>query len=143
MTEKVILEMTPEQALSVIKGLDLAVRIGIGQIEEIAQKARDGILKARNGTEAGEMPSTEQCENIEALLKEIKAILGHPLNGSYGIGSPSVSLETKRQYEVEKALQKVMAEKQHPGRSTVWHDGNLVRYTGDDFPEARLETIGG
>ena len=45
---KVVIEVTKEQADAISKALDLYVRIGIGQFDEVAQLVAFGLVPVRN-----------------------------------------------------------------------------------------------
>lgn len=132
-------DMTIEQADAVTAGLDLSSRIMMGQIGEIAMLARTERLFVRDdrSPEGFRAPSPDEIDRIEDLADAISAILGHP-RGSFGIGARGVPIEGKRQYEVQKAIQKVLADQRNPGGGTVHHDGLSVRYTRDPEPTATL-----
>lgn len=135
----VTIKLTMEQVDAVANGLDLSNRIMMGQLEEIALLARTGRLNVRVDRESGDYrtPTEEEIEKLETHLSAIALILGHE-RGSFGIGSPGVPIEAKRQYEVLKILQKVSADHRQPHGKTTHHDGIIVRYTKDPMPTAKI-----
>lgn len=137
MTDVVRAQMTLDQAEAVASALDLSSRIMMGQIDEIALLARMGRLHVRDDrAEGGWRDATpEEVDEIERHARSIAAVLGHR-GGSFGIGSHGVPISGKRQYEVQKALQKAVADVRSPGGRTVHHDGVTVRYTQDPIPTA-------
>ena len=140
--EKVLIETSIEHAQALSKLLDLSVRIHLGQFEELADLARMGEIRRRSGTQStdGEILSIEQIEQIEEWLKAIKWVLGHPGNGSFGIGAPGVAMDAKRGYEIKKALDKALHMHLTPDvLHSVHRDGVLVRYAPGEVPEARIE----
>lgn len=139
MTDTVRLEMTTEQATAVTAALDLANRIALGQIGEIAVLAQTGQLFARDDHAPGgsRAPTSDEIEDIRIKCIEIARILGHR-GGSFGVGSSGITVEARRGYEVMKAIQKAVADHVAPGGRTVRHDGVTVRYTQDPAPTASI-----
>lgn len=144
MTHVVRAAMTLDQAEAVAEGLDLSGRIMMGQIEEIATLARMQRLFVRDdrSPDGHRAPTADEIDRIAEHAAAIAGILGHR-GGSFGIGARGLPLAAKRQYEVQKALQKVVADHRQPGGMTVHHDGVTVRYTRDPEPLAELATIEG
>lgn len=139
--KKVILTLTPEQAVAVRDALDLYSRICIGQIEEIGQLVRFGTIPMRNPADMPrEMADADRCDEIVRLLNDAKAILGYPISGSNGIGHPHVDASGHRAYEVKKVLAKALAEHRDPAPQFrgVDYDGLTVRYTQDPAPVAEV-----
>lgn len=138
MTEpRVHLDLSVSQAQALKQALDLYARMGIGQINEIADLARMGIIKMRDADTAVGCP-VEKIEAIQKLCMEIKGLLGHPENGNFGIGHPNVSSDAKRSWEIRKVLAKVLADEFSPGFPGVDHQGLILRYTDDPEPIATL-----
>lgn len=135
------LTVTTEQAAALVSALDLFVRMGLGQLEEVASLVRFGVIAPRlaEGAPRGQA-SAEACERIEALAHAMKAELGHPRNSSFGIGHPHVPLEGARAYEVMKVVERALAVHRDPEPKFrgVNYDGLLVRYTADPAPEAEV-----
>lgn len=133
MTERLHCDMSLEQGEAVRQGLDLATRMGLGQIGEIAQLARMGHIRVRDdaATDGHREATVEECDRIESLTGEIARILGHPRGGSFGIGNRGVPMNAKRQYETGKAIAKALADRRDPGGHSVHHDGIGVRYAPD------------
>lgn len=139
--KKVILTLTPEQAVAVRDALDLYSRICIGQIEEIGQLVRFGTVPMRNPADMPrEMADADRCDEIVRLLNDAKAILGYPISGSNGIGHPHVDASGHRAYEIKKVLAKALAEHRDPAPQFrgVDYDGLTVRYTQDPAPVAEV-----
>lgn len=140
MTERLHCDMALDQAEAVRQGLDLATRMGLGQIGEIAHLVRTGHIRVRDDrADDGHREATaEECDRVEALAGEIARVLGHPRGGSFGIGNRGVPMHAKRQYETGKAIAKALADSRDPGGMSVHHDGVGVRYTPDDVTTARI-----
>lgn len=135
------IRLTHEQADAVITALDLMTRVGMGELTEVANLARFGLLNKRSH-DSFDKPDIQDIEAIEEQLAIAKHILGHPRNGSFGIGHPGVPLTSKRAYEVQKTLQETLWDYRNPGdRMSVHSDGLTVRYTDDPRPVARLVDI--
>lgn len=136
------LTLTPEQGQAVSAALDLFVRLGIGQLEEVAHLVRLGTIPAaRPGDQPREAVSYGNADEIAHLLSEVKALLGYPANGSNGIGHPHVALAAHRAYEVKKVMDRALALDRDPTPPfpTVNYDGLLVRYTEDPAPSAVVD----
>lgn len=136
---KIQIDLTPAQAEAVRDALDVYTRLCLGQLEEIANLVRGGIISGR-GNAGDQLSAVEACEAVELLLRQAKDVLGHPRNGSYGIGNPNVHLSGRRAYEVKKTLAKVIAVLRDPSPEFrgVDYDGLGPRYTSDPAPQARL-----
>jgi hypothetical protein len=131
---------TIDQARAVRDALDTYIRLTIGQIDVITGLVRDGTipLGGRMGEGERELASIEQIERVEALVNEIKAVLGYPRNGSNGIGNRHVDPSGHRAYEAMKVLAQAVAIKTNPNPQFkgVDYDGLRVRYTQDPAPSA-------
>jgi hypothetical protein len=135
---KVTLNITAEQADAVNAALDFYARICIGQIEELAALTRFGVLAPRaEPDQPRPQVSPETAERIHALANMIKDDLGHPHNGSYGIGHNHVHASAKRAWEVKKSITQALAIARNPAPEFKGpaYDGNFVRYTDDPEPE--------
>lgn len=144
--EKIQLELTFEQAEALAQAADLHVRISMGQLERIGEMVmeNDGILPVSyNGMMSiGELVALR--DRVNPHLLAAKRALGHPANGSFGIGHENVSEAAHRNYEILKVLQKTMFERL-PGAETRFKgpmsDGLLVRYTEDPAPVATVVDV--
>lgn len=137
---KIQSELTVDQAAAVCDGLDAYTRLCIGQLDEVANLVRHGVIPMAQPDGKGErvMASPEVCDRIERLMDEAKRLLGYPANGSHGIGHPHIALSGRRAYEVQKVLSKVVAEQRNPNPEFrgVQYDGLGPRYTNDPAPVA-------
>lgn len=133
----VTLTMTLEQAEAACKGLDLLARISMGQMNIVAELARFGALRARDGERPeGRDLSLDELDRVEQLCEAIKREMGLSRGESFGIGSRAVSTDAHRAYEVLCVLRQAVAHERSPGRQSVWHDGLRLRYTQDPAPSA-------
>lgn len=135
---EVVLRLSPEHALAVREALDLFTRIGLGQFEEIATLLRTGAIRARGVGGEPQAATMHQAGFIEELLNEAKAMIGHPSNGSFGIGA-KVHPHTALAYEVEKVLDQAIALNRNPNDKTCRSDGLIVRYSTLPAPRAAVE----
>ncbi len=119
--------MSPEQAALVVRALDLYARIGIGQLEELTWLLRNDFIPVVPGFE-------DRAEGeFEKLCYALKAAIGHPANGSYGIHHPGVTDEAKRSFEIKKQIEKTLANHHDPNPSFrgVNYDGRGAPLTDD------------
>lgn len=134
---RVHLELSVEQAQAVAKALDLYTRICLGQFNMIEELVREGTVPMYSGTqEERKLAGAMECEAIEDVMNNTKAILGFSRGGGFGIGNHHVDITGHRTYEVLKSLQKPLAEyrKPNPDYRGVHYDGLTVRYTQDPEP---------
>lgn len=138
---KVILEVTEDQAGAISKALDLYVRIGIGQFDEIAQLVSFGFVPTRNSDgESRRIASPEQCQQVQDLMDAAKQVLGFSRGANNGIGNQDNDISVSRAYEVGKVLDRTLAEHRNPNPSFrgVNYDGLGPRYTNDPAPVATV-----
>ncbi len=140
----ITLTMTVEQASAVKAALDLFVRLGIGQLEEVADLVRGGFIPMANvcGLHSGvrDTASVEVCDAVHEQMLRVKDLLGYQRNGSHGVGHPANHICSMRAYEVEKVLSQVIATHRNPSPAFrgVDYDGLRVRYTSDPAPTASV-----
>ena len=117
---------TEQQARTIAEALELYTRICIGQFEEIAWLVRWEIILPVEG-------KMVDSNDFEMVCKSLKTMLGHPPNGSFGIAHPLVHESAKRAFEIEKQIEKALAEHRNPNpefRGTNY-DGRILRLTDD------------
>lgn len=134
----VTIECTADQAAALARMLDLATRIHLCQFGEIEYLARTGEIKHRSGRKL----SSDETGELSHLLELVSSQFGFPSNANFGVGSPHVSKDSHRGYEVKKVLQKALAEHLDPnpkGLRGVDYDGLTVRYTDDPAPVAAVK----
>lgn len=128
------LEMNSEQARAVIAALDLFSRIGMGQLEEIEHFiAWEGVLKIR------EPHTLIMRDALRDLCNQMKAILGHPTNGSWGITNAEVPKRCRVAYDLQCVLRQVVGRHEGEQSHSVWlHDPlHVVK----DVPLAKCEAV--
>jgi|JI10StandDraft_1071094.scaffolds.fasta_scaffold462140_2 hypothetical protein len=134
------LTLTQEQATAVCEALDAYNRLCMGQIEEVANLVRYGVIPvAQHAWDKGRaQPTAEVCDEIQDHSHRIKALLGLSRNAHFGIGSPHLAMNGRRSYEVQKVLSKALAELRDPNPEfrSVDYDGLGPRYTSDPAPTA-------
>ena len=138
---KVVIEVTEGQADAISKALDLYVRIGIGQFDEVAQLVAFGLVPVRNTSDVPrQIASPEQCEQLRNLMDAAKQVLGFSRGASHGIGHRDNDISVSRAYEVGKVLDKALAEHRNPTPEfrSVNYDGLGPRYTNDPAPNAQV-----
>lgn len=135
---EVTLKMSTDQAAALSRMLDLATRIHLCQFDEIEYLARMGEIKHRLGHKL----APDDWEHVEIYARKMKEVFGFQSNASFGVGSPHVSKDAHRGYEVKKVLDKALAEHRDPdpkGFKGVDYDGLTCRYTDDPVPVATVE----
>ena len=141
------LSLTPEQARAVCAALDFYMRVGIGQIEEVAELMRNGTLATyRHDTAGSERLAVPAATIIKAEkhLLAIKALLDFPgMTTSHGVGHRDNHIAVHRSYEVLKVLQRAEAELRNPNPTLrgVDYDGLTVRYTSDPPPTCQISQL--
>lgn len=135
----VLVAMTLGQAEAAVAALDLFSRIGIGQLEEIAQLIRFGEVPVRaDFNQPRQIADIDKCEQIDDLMHQVKALMGFSRGASNGVGNPHNTVKSMRAYELKKAIARAVATR--PGSTvpsfSVDRDGIGPRYTTDVIPEA-------
>ncbi|MGD1524166.1 hypothetical protein [Vibrio owensii] len=134
---KVLLELTPEQAKATLNALDLFTRIGLGQLETITDLLQSEALHVRPSNESGPIASLDQIDEINSLLMLAKNAMGHSSSQSFGVKNPNVHIDAKRTYEISKVLSTTLAKgsDEHSDSSTA-SEGLMIRLTDDLEPKA-------
>lgn len=139
MTEPtVVLETTIPQARVIGDALDLYSRMAMGQMAEIATLVSMGVIQVRDDRAPDcRRPATmDEADLVSDLCGKLATALGHGTGSHFGIGRSGHAGRTA--YEVQKALDKAIADHERPGGRTVQHDGVTVRYTTHPEPRARI-----
>jgi len=146
---KVQLELTLDQAQTLAYALDLYTRLGLGQVEQISELARFGVIPKGTSCQTGSADTRsfdqEDLKRIDECVSSLKASLGYASNSSWGIGSDHVPLMAKRAYEVCKAIRQALSMARDPNPRFKWvdYDGVTVRYTKDDLPSVQVVDLSG
>jgi hypothetical protein len=136
------LKITTDQAVAISRMLDLATRIHLCQFCEIEYLARTGEIKHVSGRKL----KSDEWDQVQDAGLRMKQVFGFGFGASFGVGSPHVSDDAHRGYEVKKVLDKALAEFHEPnpkGMRGVNYDGLIVRYTDDPAPVATVAARGG
>jgi hypothetical protein len=100
------LTLSEEQSKLLTKALDLYSRIGIGQFEEIL-RVYDPL---------GSVVPLEARDAARRLLDSVKAVYGHPANGSHGIHNEQVRDEFRAAYDIQQVVRHQLAMDQSPDK---------------------------
>lgn len=144
---QVCLLTSMEQAAVITIALDFYSRICSGQLNEITEFVRMGLLPQWNTkpdqSHAPVSHATQlQIDQVDTLARKIKQALGFPPSCSYSIGSHHLPTSVHRAWEVKKVIEKAMAEHENPNPvfKSVRYDGLLIRYTKDPAPVCTIQT---
>lgn len=139
------LRVSLRHAEAVSRLVDVASRLGLGQINMIGEAVRMGDIPGfaqKGDPRFPDSPrvSIEVMERIDALAEAIKQELGYPTNGSYGISSPNVPDSAKLGWEVKKVIDQTLAYHRDPNPAFkgVNYDGLDLRYSDAPAPTARI-----
>lgn len=105
------LNLNSNQAKVVIAGLDVLSRIGMGQLEAVAEHV----------PEPRQDFTGQSLQLMREELNKAKAWLGQPPGGSYGIGHEKTTNEAKVAWDIQCVLRKVVATEEKHGLHSVWH----------------------
>lgn len=125
--------MLLKTAAQMREALEFATRIGIGQIDNIGHHLR------WNAFGSGRNYSIEQIEDVEELLRPLKAYLtGYEYNASHGIGSHNVPSKVQTCWAVQRTLRHRLAWDRTPtGGGGVDFDEPILR---EEFLEGLVVT---
>ena len=138
MTAITITLPTLDQAYAVKAALDLYMRMGLGQFDELAHLVRCNEFKHTT-----QELTADQMDEFSALTQKLRDFMGHEYGASFGVGNKRVSITAHRCYETYKALAQTLAMARDPsptGLKGVDYDGLTVRYTQDPAPTATATT---
>jgi hypothetical protein len=123
MTDSIQITLTREQATVVRDAVDLYNRLKLGQLTELWRFFEHELHKRYKNDTDGYCAARDRAEQ---LLLELKAELRFPANhgahGSYGVGSPELTKDDNRAYEIYKVLDHALWKLWHvPGnKDTMW-----------------------
>lgn len=132
---KVHITLTVSQARAMAEALEIYLRLGLGQVQMVAEMVADGSIPIK--TRSVITPEMDAIHNVAALCNEIRRELGFMPGESYGVGNRAVSSKAHRAYEIEKVVKKALALHDNPNPTFrgVDYDGLSIRYTDDPAPE--------
>lgn len=129
-TVKVTLELTKEQAETVVRALDLYSRIGCGQFHEI-----EAVLLSR----------WREAESNDEVRKSLDAAKNHMFPGIGGntyfsIVNRKVPLDFRRAFDLMKCIQRplAIARDPNPRYPTVDYDGALLNVSDEPLPRVSV-----
>ena len=139
---KVHLTLTIPQARAMAEALEIYMRLGLGQVNMVAEMVADGSIPIKAGSL--DKPEMDVIHNVTTLCHEIRRELCFQHGESYGVGSRAVSDKAHRAYEIEKVVKKALAlhDDPNPIFRGVNYDGLSIRYTDDPAPECVIEEGG-
>lgn len=111
------LEVTTKQLQIIEEALDQYTRVGIAQLEIVAEN----IVRFFPDNGLNYWGLRENC--FDPIKQKL---FGYGSGASHGIGSPKVSDRAKIGYDLQKTIQKALAEEEKHHESSVWHHGNIL-----------------
>jgi hypothetical protein len=135
---RVQVTLTIPQARAMVEALDIYMRLGLGQVQMVAEMVADGSIPIKSGSL--KVPEMDVIHNVTALCNEIRRELGFQPGESYSVGNRAVSDKAHRAYEIEKVVKKVLAMHDNPNPTFCGlnYDGLSIRYTDDPAPECAI-----
>lgn len=136
---RIRLDLTPEQAQVVAAALDLLARLGLGQLEQVADLVANGqVPLSRASTEDKALPEAATSQAVAALLQAAKSALDFHPTASRGISHPHNHPSTHRAWEIRQVLERAIRDALNPDRASdpAVRDPVLLRYTQDPAPVA-------
>ena len=131
MAEKIILEMTREQAYAVMNATELLARLEIGQFKEISWNFLERFM-----TPDGHFDS-DRRDHVDELLEQVcRAIFGVNKYGWPNIEGKSIVHE--RNWAVYTVIRYAIAWHDHPEGGTTVNFNKPLGY-GEPLPKCRIE----
>jgi len=121
------LTLSTKQANVLIDALDAYSRIGMGQLEIVAES----IIKQYK-----HKYSPETMNVVRHCMDTAKISLGHPVNGCYGIMGTDTPKSSQIAYDIQCVLRKLVAQQENHGEHSVWHNDPL--HADRDTPLAKV-----
>lgn len=139
MTLNVSRVMNTSQAYAASEALDLLSRLGIGQIDQLAELVRMDDVQCLNEGKL-EHSSPVKCQITDGIVQHAERLFDYPYGASYGIGHQYVSEVAHHSWELKKVLDKALAMHRDPDPKFrgVNYDGVTVKYTKEPTPEAEV-----
>jgi hypothetical protein len=125
------LKLTHKQLRVIETALDLYARIGIGQLEIIAEKLNSEFFIHDSKT------PTEWKKELN--IDNAKENMGLDNGSNFGIGNDKVSENSNIAYEIDKVIQKKIAEVEEHQKYSTWYNGVVCRYSKE--PIAEIEEV--
>jgi hypothetical protein len=123
------LRITDKQASLLVDALDLYSRVLMGQLEEVASLHK---WKHCMGPDF----DIERIHKLEDSLRGLKTLLGHPPNGSAGIGSREVHDDARKAYDMQQVI-RYISSWAGEGKDPEQDERNWNKMSGVNFDEPR------
>jgi len=127
--------LSPSQAGFISEALELATRLGLGQIDYLLEYIKYGGVT----DEEGKLLPFEKIAEAGHLVSQLRRVLtGFDPGRSKGIGSPAVPAKAAAAYEIGKVIRHRLAWDRNPrgGIGVDYDDPYLLKYT--DEPRVAL-----
>jgi len=112
---EVTLTLNDPQAMAVMAACRLYTQVGLGKLEYILDLVRDGIVPMqREASEGRAVAAAEAIVATEAQLNDIKLILGHHPNSSFGFRHPHVHASARHAWEAGDVVQNALLALEEP-----------------------------
>lgn len=140
--ERVVLTLTMEAAEALAQGAELLARLGLGQLEHVAELVRQGHIPVKGGDKAERKTADDQgCEEIDALLGQCKGVLGFAITESHGITHAHCNAETKRAWDAYQALSLALRSRRQGLSSKDIQDRLMGRFRWIDEPAVQVAFV--
>lgn len=103
--ERVVLTLTKETAEALAQGAELLARLGLGQLDQVAELVRQGHVPVKGEAKQDrQVADAQACDVLEGLLAQCKGVLGFSASESNGITHPHCSAATRRAWDAYQSL---------------------------------------
>jgi hypothetical protein len=123
------LELTEDQMQVIKEGMELMVRLGLGQVEYVHE-----VLWKMHQKKMGD-GSMFGFRN-ESLMQYKQDMVGFDNGGSYGIGNAEVHVKAHRAYDVEQVVRKALAD--YRGVTSGVCASTPIQYGDGDMPKCEV-----
>ena len=124
---------TKKQLRVIEQALNLVTRLGLGQIDCVGE-----FLDYHNCDKKKDpkFPSYWDLRNkyFDPMKKDL---FGFESGASYGVGNKEVHDDSHIAYDMQKAIQKVIAIEENHDSSSVWHNGDILHYGSEPHIEIK------
>jgi hypothetical protein len=133
MSQRVLLELSPEQAEATRKAVDLYARLMAGQFGSLAWMISNGEIPRfiPLSDDRRSIASLDDIEKVHTLLEGIGVTLGYSLSANYSLGHDHVLEDARRAYEVQDVLRTALFQIRWPERNAP---ASGHRYSNDPHP---------
>lgn len=140
--ERVVVTLTTEAAEALAQGAELLARLGLGQLEQVAELVREGHIPVK-GANKGERKTADAqaCEEIDALVGMCKGLLGFAITESHGITHAHCNAATKRAWDTYQTLSLALRSRRQGLSSTAIQDRLMGRFRWIDEPAVQVAFV--